>query len=82
VKVANPDHKIWIGGFDGDTAALEALSKDVFDVTATQQTQLMGRMGVDAAIAAVKGDKLPAQQLQDATLTTKDNVAGFIAKHP
>ena len=82
VKVANPDHKIWIGGFDGDTAALEALGKGVFDVTATQQTQLMGRMGVDAAIALVKGDKPPAEQLQDATLTTKDNVAGFIAKHP
>ena len=82
VKVANPDHKIWIGGFDGDTAALEALGKGVFDVTATQQTQLMGRMGVDAAIALVKGEKPPAEQLQDATLTTKDNVAGFIAKHP
>jgi ribose transport system substrate-binding protein len=82
VKVANPDHKIWVGGFDGDTAALEALSKNVFDVTATQQTQLMGRMGVDAAIAVVKGEKVPAAQLQDATLTTKDNVAGFIAKHP
>ena len=26
--------------------------------------------------------KLPAEQLQDATLTTKDNVDGFIAKHP
>lgn len=82
VKVANPDHKIWVAGFDGDTAALEALGKGVFDVTATQQTQLMGRMGVDAAIALVKGDKPPAEQLQDATLTTKDNVAGFIAKHP
>ena len=42
----------------------------------------MGRMGLDAAIALVKGDKLPPEQLQDATLTTKDNVAGFIDKHP
>jgi ribose transport system substrate-binding protein len=82
VKVANPDHRIWIAGFDGDTAALTALKQGVFDVTATQQTQKMGRMGVDSAIALVAGQKPPAEQLQDATLTTKDNVDQFIAKHP
>ncbi len=82
VKVANPGHKIWVAGFDGDTAALTALRDGVFDVTATQQTQKMGRMGVDAAIDLVAGKKVPAEQLQDATLTTKDNVAGFIAQHP
>lgn len=82
VKVAHPDNHIWVAGFDGDTAALTALRDGVFDVTATQQTQKMGRMGVDSAIALVKGEKLPAEQLQDATLTTKDNVEGFIKKHP
>jgi ribose transport system substrate-binding protein len=82
VKVANLGHRIWVAGFDGDTAALEALKNGVFDVTATQQTQKMGRMGVDAAIALVGGKSLPAEQLQDATLTTKDNVEQFIAKHP
>ncbi|MBP1860025.1 sugar ABC transporter substrate-binding protein [Rhizobium herbae] len=82
VKVANTGSKVWIAGFDGDTAALEALQKGVFDVTATQQTQGMGRMAVDAAIALVSGGTVPAEQLQDATLTTKDNVEGFIANHP
>ncbi|MBB3931519.1 ribose transport system substrate-binding protein [Kaistia hirudinis] len=82
VKVANSGHRIFIGGFDGDTAALTALKDGVFDVTATQQTQKMGRLGVDAAIALVAGEKLPAEQLQDATLTTKENVDQFIANHP
>jgi len=82
VKVANTGRHIYIGGFDGDTAALEALRDGVFDVTATQQTQKMGRMGVDAAIALVAGKSLPPVQLLDATLTTKDNVAGFISQHP
>ncbi len=82
VKVANPGHRIWVAGFDGDTAALEALKEGVFDVTATQQTQKMGRMGVDSALALVEGKSLPAEQLQDATLTTKDNVDQFIANHP
>lgn len=82
VKVANLDHKVWVAGFDGDTAALEALKDGVFDVTATQQTQKMGRLGVDAALALVAGEKVPAMQLQDATLTTKENVGPFIANHP
>ncbi|ASY72346.1 sugar ABC transporter substrate-binding protein [Sinorhizobium fredii] len=82
IKVANPSQKIIVGGFDGDTAALEALKNGVFDVTATQQTQKMGRMAVDQAIKIVGGEKVEPVQLMDATLTTKDNVDGFIANHP
>lgn len=82
IKVAKPSQKIWVGGFDGDTAALEALKNGTFDVTATQQTQRMGRTAVDDALKLVAGEKLPPEQLLDATLTTKENVAGFIASHP
>ena len=82
VKVANPDHKIWIAGFDGDTAALKELKDGVFDVTMTQQTQRMGRMGVESAIDLAAGKKVPPEQLLPATLTTKENVEGFIEKHP
>ncbi|WP_064691853.1 sugar ABC transporter substrate-binding protein [Rhizobium aegyptiacum] len=82
IKVANPSQKIVVGGFDGDTAALEALSKGVFNVTATQQTQKMGRDAVENAAKLVAGEKVPPIQLLDATLTTKENVAGFIANHP
>lgn len=82
VKVANLGHKVWVAGFDGDVAALKALNEGVFDVTATQQTQGMGRLAVDSAMKLVAGEKVPAEQLQDATLTTKENVAGFIEKHP
>ena len=82
VKVAHPPQRVWIGGFDGDTAALAAIRDGVFDVTATQQTQRMGRMAVDAAIALVKGQPVPPTQLLSATLTTKENVTPFIAEHP
>lgn len=82
VKVANPEHRIWVAGFDGDTAALEALRDGVFDVTATQQTQYMGRLAVDSAIALVNGEEVPAEQLLEATLTTTDNVQQFIDEHP
>ena len=82
VEVANLPQRIWIAGFDGDTAALEALRDGVFDVTATQQTQKMGRMAVDDAIALINGEERAAIQLQDATLTTQDNVQPFIENHP
>lgn len=82
VEVANLPQRIWIAGFDGDTAALEALRDGVFDVTATQQTQKMGRMAVDDAIALINGEERAAVQLQDATLTTEENVQPFIENHP
>ncbi|CZT36551.1 MULTISPECIES: sugar ABC transporter substrate-binding protein [Rhizobiaceae] len=82
IKVANPSQKVVVGGFDGDTAALEALGKGVFNVTATQQTQKMGRDAVENAVKIVAGEKVPPVQLLDATLTTKENVAEFIANHP
>ena len=82
VNVAHPGQRVWIGGFDGDTAALAAIRDGVFDVTATQQTQRMGRMAVDAAIALVKHEPVPPVQLLPATLTTRDNVGPLIAEHP
>lgn len=82
VKVANLPQEIWVAGFDGDTAALEALRDGVFDVTATQQTQRMGRLAVDSAIKLAAGEEVPAEQLLEATLTTQENVEQFIENHP
>lgn len=82
IKVTNPDHTIIVGGFDGDTAALEALRDGVFDVTATQQTQKMGRMAVEMAVKIAGGEEIAPEQLLEATLTTTENVEGFIAEHP
>jgi len=82
VKVANLDHKTWIFGFDGDVAGLKAVQAGTLDATMTQTTQQMGRLALQSALELADGKKVPADQLQAATLTTKDNVAGFIEKHP
>ncbi len=82
VKVSNVGHKVWVIGFDGDVAGLKAVSAGTLDVTSTQVTQKMGRMAVDAALKLIKGEKVPPIQLQPGTLTTKDNVSGFIKEHP
>ena len=81
-KVANLDHPVRVFGFDGDVAGLEAVKAGTLDATMTQQTQAMGRLALDSALALIEGKEVPKEQLQDATLTTKDNVEGFIAEHP
>jgi len=69
-------------GFDGDVAGLKAVRDGTLTATMTQQTQGMGRLALQSALDLIAGKKLPADQLQDAVLTTKENVEPFIAKHP
>ncbi|WP_245500748.1 substrate-binding domain-containing protein [Rhizobium sp. BK251] len=71
-----------IVGFDGDRAGLEAVKAGTLKATMTQQTQGMGRLALQSALDLVGGKKLAPEQLQPATLTTTDNVDGFIKEHP
>nr|WP_152048404.1 substrate-binding domain-containing protein [Aureimonas psammosilenae] len=80
-KVGNLSDVIVVG-FDGDVAGLEAVQSGTLTATMTQQTQLMGRLALDSALKLAAKETVPAVQLQPATLTTKDNVAPFIAQHP
>ncbi|MDB5439027.1 MAG: rbsB2 [Caulobacteraceae bacterium] len=82
VKAANLSHKVMVVGFDGDPSALEAVRDGGLDATMTQRTQAMGALALKSALDLVAGKTLPATQLQDAALTTKDNAAQYIAKHP
>ena len=82
VQVANLDHDVLVVGFDGDFAGLEAVRDGVLDATMTQQTQLMGRMAFEAAVALINGEEVPEEQLMPATLTTPDNATEFLENHP
>ena len=82
VKAAGLDHKVFVFGFDGDLAGLKAVKDGTLDATMTQRTQFMGKLALQSAIDLVGGKTLPAEQLQDAALTTKDNVDQAIADHP
>ena len=82
VKVANVDHKVIVVGFDGDVAGLKAVRDGTLQATMTQQTQGMGRLALNSALDAVNGKTLPKEQLQEAVLTTKDNVGPYIERHP
>lgn len=74
--------KILIVGFDGDVAGLEAVRDGVLAATVTQPTQQMGRLAFESAIKLTQGEELPAEQLQEGIVTTKDNVEPFIEQHP
>jgi len=82
VKVANVGHKVWVFGFDGDVAGLKAVKDGVLDATMTQKTQYMGKLALDSALDLIAGKQLPKEQLQEAVLTTKENVDPFIEHHP
>lgn len=82
VKVANLEQPVTIVGFDGDVAGLKAVANGTLSATMTQQAQKMGRLALDSAIALKEGNTVPKEQLQEAILTAKENVAPFIANHP
>lgn len=82
VKAANLGHKIYVYGFDGDPAGLKAVENGTLDATMTQRTQYMGKLALQSALDLIAGKKVPAEQLQNAELTTKGNAAKFIANHP
>ncbi|QDC09347.1 sugar ABC transporter substrate-binding protein [Oceanicola sp. D3] len=84
VDVAGLSEQVIIGGYDGDVAALEYLAKceGPFIVTATQSTQLMGRLAVDSAIKVAAGEEVPERQIPNAVLTTCEDAPAYVEKHP
>jgi ribose transport system substrate-binding protein len=82
VKVANLGHDVLVVGFDGDVAGLKAVESGTLDATMTQKTQGMGKLALESALALADGKQVPKEQLQEAVLTTKENVKPFIENHP
>jgi len=84
VDVAGLSKQVIIGGYDGDVAALEYLAecKGPFIVTATQSTQLMGRLAVDSAIKVAAGEEVPERQIPNAVLTTCEDAPKYVEQHP
>lgn len=84
VEGAGLADQVIIGGYDGDMSALEYLSKceGPYIVTATQSTRTMGKMAVDAAIAAAAGETLPERQTPNAVLTPCEDAGKYLTDHP
>jgi ribose transport system substrate-binding protein len=85
VSNANVPQDTLIVGFDGDFAGLEAVRDGTIDATMVQQTQEMGRLALQSACDLVAGEEVPAEQLQEAFLLTKDEpekAQEYLDEHP
>jgi ribose transport system substrate-binding protein len=85
VSVSNVPQDVLIVGFDGDVAGIQAVKDGTVDATMVQQTQEMGRLAVQSACDLVAGEDVPAQQLQEAFLLTKDDqqkAQEYLDTHP
>jgi ribose transport system substrate-binding protein len=85
VSVSNVPQDVLIVGFDGDVAGIQAVKDGTVDATMVQQTQEMGRLAVQSACDLVAGEDVPAQQLQEAFLLTKDDqqkAQEYLNTHP
>lgn len=78
----NAGYDVLVVGFDGDPSGLQAVANGELAATITQQTTLMGKLALQSALKLIKGETLPAEQLQEGILTTKDNVQQFLEQHP
>jgi ribose transport system substrate-binding protein len=80
-RAANrPD--IIVVGFDGDIAGLQAVANGGLAATITQPTFGIGRLAVASAQKLMNGESVPAEQLQQGILTTRENAAPFLENHP
>jgi ribose transport system substrate-binding protein len=82
VRLANLGHPVLVVGFDGDVTALPDVASGKLAATMVQQVVGMGELSVTTALDLVNGKTVPPEQLQEAFLATKDNVAEYIAQHP
>lgn len=82
VKLAHLSHKVYVFGFDGDPSGLKAVQSGSVKATMCQKTNFMGNLAFKTAMDLINGKSVPKDQLQPAALTTKANVAKYIANHP
>jgi ribose transport system substrate-binding protein len=61
-------------GFDATDDAIAAVRDGRLAATVAQQPSEMGRMGIEAAVAAANGEEVDAEQPVDVTVVTADNV--------
>jgi ABC-type sugar transport system substrate-binding protein len=73
---------IAIVGVDGIEDALEAVQRGAMSATVSQYPYTIGRLGVEACLAATAGKPLPAQVDAPVQVVTKRNVARAQARFP
>lgn len=69
--------QVKVVGFDGTPEGIKAVRDGTMNATVAQQPRLLGRMAVQSAVKAAKGDKLVATNAVPVKVATKENAAEF-----
>lgn len=78
VKAAGLEKQIIVVGFDAIPDALCSIKNGGLAATVAQKPYEIGRMGVDAALKVLKGEKLPETIYVPVELVTPENVDQFL----
>jgi len=82
VNAAGRTGKVAIIGMDGITEALDAIRNGSMSATVSQYPYVMGRMAVEACLAATHHTALPSRVNAPLAVVTKANIARASAKFP
>jgi ribose transport system substrate-binding protein len=82
VRAAGRRDDVEIVGFDGIESALAAIRRGRLAATVAQYPYTMGQLGVEACLAAIRGDPVPAKVDAPVQLVTRRNVARAQSNFP
>jgi ABC-type sugar transport system substrate-binding protein len=82
VQAAGRRNDVKVVGFDGIHDALDAVRNGTLSATVAQYPYTIGQLGVEACLAAIRGESLPTKVDAPVQLVTKDNVAQAEANFP
>jgi ABC-type sugar transport system substrate-binding protein len=75
VKAAGKQGEVKVVGFDGIREALAAIARGSLSATVAQYPYTMGQLAVEACLAAIRGDRVPASIGAPVQIVTSENVA-------
>ena len=82
IQAAGRGRDVKVVGFDGIRAALAAISRGTLSATVSQYPYTIGQLGIEACLAAIRGDSVPAKVDAPVQVVTRENVARARANFP
>jgi ABC-type sugar transport system substrate-binding protein len=82
IRAADRTGDVAVVGLDGIPDALDAIRNGSMSATVSQYPYVMGRMAIEACIAAARGAKLPTRVDAPIAVVTRSNVARASAAFP
>jgi ABC-type sugar transport system substrate-binding protein len=82
VRAAGRQGDIKVIGFDGISEALAAIARGSLSATVAQYPYTMGQLSIEACLASLRGDQVPANVKAPVQVVTSENVARARSNFP